>query len=225
VRGTDPATGTCQANGVAAGTACRSASPACDTGLACSQPDPDRPTLGLCRTTVAAGAACDPRGETSQCTDPQVCTVTGVSMGRPVGTCTTPVAEVEPNTRTMPQGPVTASTVYAAALVPGADEDCFSITVPSMGSLVLEVNNGLGFCPAYTDTVLRLYRLGESLPFFSNDDDARGLLGYCSRIDGSAAGHPAHALAAGTYLACVASYGAGPLPVSRYYLDVAILAP
>jgi hypothetical protein len=141
--------------------------------------------------------------------------------------CTTTTAEVEPNnTPAAPQGPVTQTTIYRAAIGTGADVDCFSVTVPAGATLYAETSDANGTCVLGTgeDTVIKVYREGNATPIATNDD-AQGL---CSRLDGRTL--PALLrVAAGTYSICVSPYLAmgetEGTPIESYYLTVGVIPP
>jgi hypothetical protein len=210
---TDPNMGTCVAAGGRGG-ACRMTDPRCDTGLTCSAA---AGMAGTCRATVPAMMDCDPTGATTVCATGTVCALQSATTAQ----CRAALAEVEPNnTPMMPQMPaVTMSTAFTGAIGPmGSDVDCFAVTVPAMGSLVLETNDGNGGCPMGADTLLRLYN-ASGMMLAEDDDNGPGT---CSRIDGSRTG-PAHALAAGNYVVCVSSFGMMPMPIASYTLNIAVV--
>jgi hypothetical protein len=206
--GSDTLDGTCMPDGVQGG-ACRTGDSPCDEGLTCAK--------GMCLTAVAAGATCDPAVAANACASGSVCLRTSASAA----VCTATVAEVEPNNApATAQGPAVASAGFTAAINPMDDVDCFSLTVPANGSLVLTTGDGYGGCPGNMDTVVRLYDAAGTM-IAENDDISR--VNYCSMIDGSTSG-PAHALAAGNYVACVSSWSARSM-IASYTLSAEILAP
>ncbi len=209
--------GTCAAPGTAAGISCRSTGAACDAGLACSDMTPTADAPGYCQRAVAAGAACDYQYGATTCMGSAVCAPSSTAAG----TCAAARAETEPNNTTATaQTPVTASTVFSAAITPGTDTDCFAVTVPANASLFLLTSDGHDGCPAMADTIVTL-STSAGVQIGSNDDGGAGL---CSLLNGPLAG-PAHRLAAGTYVACVNSYGgaAGPAAIAQYFLTIGIV--
>jgi hypothetical protein len=228
---------TCQADGTQ-GALCRTVDPFCDTNLTCSSTDPTVP--GVCRSTSALAMTCDPSGRSSICATPAVCGIQTDGNGL----CVTAVDELTTtHDLNAPQGPVTTNTVYNASINPGDQMDCFTVTVPQGGSLILRTGDGMGGCAQGVDTVLHLFapsgNVGDGgitvdggmdsgvsgwTEIGTNDDIAN--TDYCSMLDGSMAGTPGHALPAGTYAACVESYHpatGSPMVIAQYYLDIAIV--
>lgn len=204
--------GTCVADGTAAGTACRTASPACDMGLECA-------AFGgrnVCRATAAAMASCDWRYGSVTCGTMATCLPAGVARG----VCAAPANETEPNsTPATAQGPVNESAIFRGSLTAG-DIDCFRARVPMGGaSLFVETNDNAGGCPGSgADTVATVYNaMGARLA--ENDDIAQTNL--CSRLNGLSSG-PLHNLAAGDYAVCVRSYTATST-LATYYVTIAIV--
>jgi hypothetical protein len=209
--------GACAAPGTAAGVSCRATGAACDAGLTCDVMTPSADNPGLCQRAVALGGACDYEFSATTCMGASVCAPATAAAG----VCAAPRPETEPNnTPAAPQAAVTASTVFSAAITPGTDTDCFAVTVPANASLFLLVSDGHDGCPSMADTVLTLYTAAGAQ--IASDDD-RGA-GLCSLLDGVRSG-PAHRLAAGTYVACVAAYNGarGPSAIAQYTLTVGVV--
>ena len=152
----------------------------------------------------------------------------GTDAGAPVSAryCTLPTAEIEPNnTAAAPQAAVTQTTVFHGALATGTDVDCYAVTVPVGTSLYAETSDANGTCALGDgeDTVLNIYRQGETTALATNDDAASMYL--CSRISGTTA---VTRVPAGTYSICVSAYGATgdaggtPTAIPSYYLTVGI---
>jgi len=214
---TDPMMAVCMTDGTA-GALCRNTATRCDTGLTCSAAAAT--DAGICRSVVTPPAACDPTGRVSVCMTPALCErITGTAAS----CTTTTVNEVEPNdTSANAQAAVSVTTVYSAGFMTGIDQDCFAVTVAAGQSLVIETNDGQGGCPA--DTLVKLYApavadAGAPAVLVQDDDGGPGL---CSYIDGTVTTSPAHALAAGTYMICVAQAGTMPGAVPQYYTSVTI---
>ncbi|MFO0646218.1 MAG: hypothetical protein U0326_08260 [Polyangiales bacterium] len=242
--------GTCLANGANRGI-CRTSGTACDTGLTCTVEMPSADANGQCLPPSMVGQPC---GQLGVCVMSSVCPnfliggsssmgdagvvdggATDAGSGMDGGTtpavtrvCVAPVAEMEPNnTPAMPQAAVTSSTVFRGALTAG-DTDCYSVTVPAGTSIFAETSDFNGTCNLGdgADTVLRVYRMGETMPLAENDDAAgRGL---CSTLNSTAT--PVTALtrvAAGTYSVCVSAYsmpdaGTPADPIMSYYLTIGL---
>ncbi|MFO0629543.1 MAG: hypothetical protein U0325_28465 [Polyangiales bacterium] len=210
--------GICAGAGTIAGGPCRTdadAGPRCDTGLTCST----MTGAGVCRREVAVGMTCDLRFNSTTCAMGALCQP-GMTAGS--GTCTAPTAEMEMNnTPMMGNGPVTASTVFSAAL-PANDVDCFRVTVPAGASIRAETQDANGTCDLGmgADTIVKLYNpMGVDV---AEDDD--GGAGLCSLIDPTAVA-AARGLAAGTYAVCVESYvpmSGMSVAIPRYYLRVTV---
>lgn len=228
--------GTCAADGTAPGAVCRAAAPFCDGTFTCSVAMPSMAARGICRRPAAPGEACGP---TASCTMMSFCpnfaSTAPVAADAGVGTdagapmtaryCTLPTAEIEPNnTPAAPQAAVTTTTVFRGSLATGNDVDCYAVTVPVGTSLYAETSDANGTCALGDgeDTLLNIYRQGETAALANNDDVAMGYL--CSRIVGTTA---VTRIPAGTYSICVSAYGAGtdggaPVAIPSYYLTVGI---
>jgi len=207
---------TCQANGAAAGTACRADSPRCDMGLECSA----TMGAGVCRRNVAAMGMCDLRTNTTVCAMGTSCL--GAMPGAATGTCTAPTMEMEPNnTPAMANPNVMTTTIFRGAIMPADDVDCFNVTVPAMASLRVSTLEAGGTCNLGEggDSIINVYRMGTAMPIATNDDARMGVL--CSEIDGRTMG-PLNRLAAGTYSVCVESYQ-GEDPIASYPLTVEVI--
>jgi len=183
--GPSGATGSCVANGTAAGAACRTSAPACDMGLSCATDLGSR-----CVRSGAMGAACDPRFNTIRCASPTVCAASSFEEGR----CGTATMESEPN-----DAPA-MTTMGASGVFRGAvgrfDIDCFGVTVEAGGSVFAQAVNPNGQCT--NNLVLDLY--GPDGRFLGTDSDAGPA--SCPRIDGAVFSW-ARALSAGVHRVCV----------------------
>lgn len=209
---------TCQGNGTAAGTACRTEGMRCDMGLECST----TMGAGVCRRTVAAMGMCDLRNNTTVCAMGTTCL--GAMPGAATGTCTAPTMEMEPNnTPAMANPNVMTTTVFRGAIMPADDVDCFNVTVPAMASLRVTTLGPGRTCNLGEggDSVINVYRMGTMTPIATNDDAMGG--GLCSEVDGTTSG-PLNRLAAGTYSVCVESYQ-GEDPIASYNLTVEVIPP
>lgn len=202
--------GTCAALG-GAGTACRMGEPQCDAGLTCAAVG----GRNLCRREVAVDASCDWRYGSAYCASGAACLPAGPSRG----VCAPPVMETEPNNSpTMPQGPVTQSSVFRGSITVGTDTiDCYRARVPMGASLFIESHDNMGGCHAGDPIIGVLNAAGAVIA--ENDDISTTNL--CSRIDGLAAG-PLHAMAAGDYSVCIRSYNAAQA-IPQYYLTISIV--
>lgn len=205
--------GVCAAFGTMAGAPCRDvdAGTRCDMGLSCST----MTGAGVCRREVAAGMPCDLAFNTTTCAGDAVCQP-GMTAGQ--GTCTAPTVETEPNnTPAMGNGPVTASTVFRAAL-PEGDVDCFRVTVPMGASIRAQTSDAAGTCNLGmgADTVLTLHNaMGAEI---ATNDDSGGTL--CSLINPEATA-AARGLAAGTYSVCVESFSGTPA-IASYFVRITV---
>jgi len=194
-------TGTCRTAGSVAGSACRATDPPCDMGLTCAG---TFLSGGVCQSTVAMGAACDPLHGTTRCPGEQVCILSAFNAG----TCGAVTGmETEPNDSPAAAAAraVTAPSAFRGSL-PFGDVDCVAVTVPANGRIAAQVSDGNGRCPApfQGGIVLDLYD--------SNGTTVRGVvtrtgpfgLGTCATLDGARSGVHAFAggLAAGTYTVC-----------------------
>ncbi len=216
-------TGTCRAAGTVAGAACRATDPPCDMGLSCAG---TFLSGGVCQSTVAMGAACDPLHGTTRCPGEQVCILSAFNAG----TCRALTGmETEPNNTPAEAAAraVTAPSAFRAAL-PFGDVDCVAVTVPANGRIAAQVSDGNGRCPAPFQGAIALDM------YDANGTTLRGVvtrtgpfgLGACATLDGARAGVHAFAggLAAGTYTVCAralrdATTTTGPVP--NYVLSVA----
>jgi hypothetical protein len=216
-------TGTCRAAGTVAGAACRATEPACDMGLTCAG---TFLSGGVCQTTVAMGAACDPLNGTTRCPGEQVCIPRTFSTG----TCGAATGmEMEPNNSpaAVAMRAITAPSAFRGAL-PFGDVDCVAVTVPANGRIVAQVSDGNGRCPAPFQGAIALDL------YDTNGTTVRGVvtrtgpfgLGSCATIDGGRSTVHAFAggLAAGTYTVCArpvrdTTTTTGPVP--NYVLTVA----
>ncbi|MFO0610084.1 MAG: hypothetical protein U0324_43395 [Polyangiales bacterium] len=211
--------GVCAAAGTVAGAACRDAAPRCDGMLTCSTDM----GAGVCRRTVPAGMTCDLRLNTTTCATGAVCL--GATATASSGTCTAPTMEMEPNNaHAMGNGPVTTTTIFRGAIMPGDDIDCYRVTIPAGATITAFTGDANGTCMLGTgaDTTLALNN-PMGMEIATNDDGAgRGL---CSEINPTTMG--ASMLAAGTYSLCVAAYEGmdGPVAIPNYYLTVRINTP
>lgn len=240
--------GTCLANGANRGI-CRTTGTPCDTGLACTVETPTAEANGQCLPPAMVGQPC---GQLGVCVMSSVCpnfliggtssmgdagvvdggTVDAGSMDggtTPAVTrvCVAPVAEMEPNnTPAMPQAAVTSSTVFRGALTAG-DTDCYSVTVPAGTTIFAETSDSNGTCNLGegADTVLRVYRMGETMALAENDDaTGRGL---CSTLNGATPVTALTRVTAGTYSVCVSAYSAPDAgtpadPIMQYYLTIGL---
>ena len=233
--------GTCLANGASRGL-CRTSGTACDTGLQCTVEMPSEDAPGQCLTPAMVGQPC---GQLGVCVMNSVCpniliggastgdagvsdagtsTMDGGTMPAVTRRCVAPVPEVEPNnTPAMPQATVTSSTVFHGALTAG-DTDCYSVTVPAGTTIYAETSDANGTCDLGEggDTVLRVYRQGESAVLAENDDISSS--NVCSRLNGASTAALAR-VAAGTYSVCVTGYAAPDAsagPIMSYYLTIGL---
>ncbi len=203
--------GHCRADGTAAGTACRTPTPRCDTGLTCSAAG-----AGVCQAADAMGA-CDPRTLSLSCPAGQLCHATGFNSGR----CATPVAEVEPNDRLSLAQPLTgtASTVRGSLAV--GDIDCVSVVATAGARLVARAVGTNGLCPN-TSLVLDLFDPDGRLLATVN---ANGPFG-CPLLDGTLSDNPGFSVArdlrAGRYTVCQRS--ANNSDVGEDVLDVEVVS-
>ncbi|MDO9018288.1 MAG: hypothetical protein Q8S73_23880 [Deltaproteobacteria bacterium] len=204
------AMGTCRAAGTAAGTACRDAAPRCDTGLDCST----MTGSGVCRRTIASGAACVPASTTELCAMGTACRPTSAIAG----TCTMGTPETEPNnTPMMAQAAMTVSAVYSG-MASSTDTDCFRVTVPMGGGIYAESNlPATPTCPSGgPDPVITVYNpAGTEI---DSVDDGRGLCGTLTPA-GSA---DVRNLPAGTYTVCIEGFNT---MVANYLLTVGVIPP
>lgn len=239
--------GTCLASGSNRGL-CRTTGTACDTGLSCTVEMPSAGANGQCLPPAMVGQPC---GQLGVCVMSSVCpnfliggsapsdagvvdagaTDAGSAMDggtTPAVTriCVAPVPETEPNnTPAMPQAAVTSSTVFTGAL-PDGDTDCYSVTVPAGTTIFAETSDTNGTCNLGegADTLIRVYRQGETTVLAENDDAAGR--GYCSTVNGATPVTALTRVAAGTYSVCVTSYagdaGTPGSPISRYYLTIGL---
>lgn len=202
---TTGAAGTCVANGTAAGTACRSMSPACDAMLSCAS------DLGTrCVSVASMGEACDPRFNTVRCRSGLVCAASAFEAGR----CAMAAAESEPNDARV--STAMGASFVASGAVGRFDVDCFGVAVQANGTLFAQAVNPNGQCT--NNLVLDLY--GPDGAFVGTDSDA-GPSG-CPRIDGSVYAW-ARGLPAGTYNVCVREPNNNI--VGAYALSVAAITP
>ena len=212
--------GACAVNGTAAGTPCRDMAPRCDGMLTCSTDM----GAGVCRRTVPAAMPCDLRYRSTVCATGSTCL--GASATAATGTCTAPTMEMEPNNApAMGNGPVTATTIFRGAIMPGTDVDCFRVTVPMGATLTAFTSDDAGTCNLGMggDTILTLNN-PMGMPIATNDDFAGRML--CSEINPMTMG--AAPLAAGTYSVCVSAFApmmGDPVAIASYYLTVRINAP
>ncbi len=237
--------GTCLANGSSRGL-CRNSGMACDTGLQCTVEAPAEDNPGQCLPPAMVGQPC---GQLGVCVMSSVCpnvliggastgdagvdggTVTDGGTSMDGGTtpavtrrCVAPVAEAEPNnTPAMPQAPVTSSTVFRGALTAG-DTDCYSVTVPGASTIFAETSDANGTCNLGEggDTILRVYRQGETAVLAENDDIS--MTNLCSRVNGASTAALAR-VAAGNYVFCVSGYAApdaSAAPLMNYFLTVGL---
>ena len=204
------AMGTCRGAGTAAGTACRDAAPRCDTGLDCSI----MTGAGVCRRTIASGAACVPASNAELCAMGTACRPTTASAG----TCTMGTPETEPNnTPMMAQAPMTASAVYSG-MASSMDTDCFRVTVPMGGGIYAESNlPATPSCPnGGPDPVITVYNpAGMEI---DGVDDGRGLCGTLT----PAISADVRNLPAGTYTVCIEGFNT---MVANYLLTVGVIPP
>jgi hypothetical protein len=86
--------------------------------------------------------------------------------------------EMEPNNApAMGNGPVTATTIFRGAIMPGTDTDCFRVTVPMGATLTAYTSDEAGTCNLGmgADTILTLNN-PMGMEIATNDDAAgRGL--------------------------------------------------
>jgi hypothetical protein len=212
--------GVCAPAGTAAGAACRDMAPRCDGMLTCSTES----GAGVCRRTVPVGMNCDLRYRSTTCAMGSVCL--GTSATAVTGTCTMPTMEMEPNNMAaMGNGPVTTTTIFRGAIMPGTDVDCFRVTVPMGATLTAFTSDENGTCNLGmgADTVLTLHNpMGMQI---AENDDFSGR-GFCSEINPMTMG--AGMLSPGTYALCVRAYApmmGMPNPIANYYLTVRINTP
>ena len=190
--------GQCVAAGTAPGADCRTSEPHCDGMLQCSDFSRYRRT---CRTLARAGDLCDLGGVRTLCPTPTRCVPATVSSGGvPGATCATPVAEVEPNDRSVAaRAVVTRSTLYQASLSAADVEDCHALRMPTGSALYVESTIPL---------VARLFRASgvEVGRWTMRPMSWGGPLGGSARLDPATIG-VLRDLIADDYLLCVRALG------------------
>lgn len=204
--GTTTAT-TCQRDSTAAGTPCLDAAPLCAMGLTCDGVD----SSSACRRPGTAGGACDLRFNSVACPMGQGCLGTSATAA----TCTAVRMETEPNnSATMAQSPITAGTVFSGAVGAMTDPmDCFGVTVPANGTVVVETSTpGHPGCDG-NDTLVTLSNAMGTEVARNDDGFNRGLCSYLN----------ATRLAAGTYAVCVRAFGT--TPIASYYAAIGVYGP
>lgn len=190
--------GRCVAAGASPGAACRTTEPACDGELACSTFSRYRRT---CRTIARAGDRCDLGGIRTLCPDSTRCVpATASSLGAPIATCTAPIAETEPNERSVRAHPVVErSTLFRSSLSADDVEDCHAVRMPAGSSLYVETSVSL---------VARLFRSSglELGRWTLTSTNWGGPLAGSARLDPTAIG-VLRDLAADDYLLCIRERG------------------
>lgn len=203
---------TCQANGSSAGTACTDAAPRCSgMGLTCST----AMGAGVCRSTAAAGAMCDPRFGSISCPPMEACSANGDG----VGTCRAPVAEgmADNNSPMMAEAARPLPLVIHGSLA-ASDLDCFNVTLAANSGIVAQLSDGAGGCPAGGDSVLFLIdSMGRTV---ATNDDSTNLCSYLDTRDNAFT----RMIPAGTYSVCVRNYDTMSM-FSSYVLSVNAAAP
>jgi hypothetical protein len=118
-----------------------------------------------------------------------------------VGTCRTPVHEIEPNEH-LPAGMQVATPGAVTGSLSQYDLDCFDVTVPTGGALFAQATTFEGACSAAL--ALDVYDANGLI----GSDASSGVFG-CPRVDGrdSSAFGWARGLAAGTYTVCIRQNG------------------
>ncbi|TAK31449.1 MAG: hypothetical protein EPO40_04695 [Myxococcaceae bacterium] len=190
------AMGTCRAAGTVAGTACRDAAPRCDTGLDCSS----MTGSGICRRSVASGAACAPGNIADVCAVGTACLPTSPTAG----TCSMGRAETEPNNTPMAaQTAITASTIFTGTAT-DTDADCFHVTVPMGGAIFAESSLVASTTCASggPDPVIDIYNPANTRIAGVDDTTGRGLCGTLNPASTAAARN----LPAGTYTVCIEGF-------------------
>jgi hypothetical protein len=210
--------GRCVAPGAAPGAACRPTDPPCDGELRCSTFSRYRRT---CRTVASVGDRCDLGGIRTLCPAPTRCVpATALSLGAPIATCTAPVAETEPNDRSIrTRSFVERSVLYQSSLSADDVEDCHALRMPAGASLYVESSVSL---------VAQLFRSsGAELGRWTlRSAGWDGPLAGSARLDPENIG-VLRDLAADDYLLCVHERGDSTSRGSRvdYTLAIGVLPP
>ena len=201
---------TCQRTG-AAGTPCfpySSMAPRCAGGLVCSHPSGS----GVCRRPGEAGGSCDLTFNSVACPPGTACT----ASSRAAAACLRTRVEAEPNDApASAQGPIFDPTAFSGRLSDGDPADCYGVTTPAGGAVVVETSTPEAPHCAALDTVVTLYDVSGAVVAANDDDLARR--GRCSYL-------VARGLAAGRHAVCVRRAGAAG-PSAAYDLSVGVFGP